>query len=40
VIVAAREKILDRDAYENASASPLDEFDGSVDEPRAVPVAA
>lgn len=27
VIVAAREKILDREAYESASASPLDEFD-------------
>ncbi|UFQ17330.1 MULTISPECIES: dicarboxylate/amino acid:cation symporter [Streptomyces] len=31
VIVAAREKILDREAYENASASPLDDFDAVED---------
>ncbi|MFK4067653.1 dicarboxylate/amino acid:cation symporter [Streptomyces sp. NPDC029674] len=29
VIVAAREKILDHEAYDSASASPLDEFDGT-----------
>ncbi len=31
VIVAAREKILDREAYENASASPLDDVDAVED---------
>ncbi|GGV65464.1 hypothetical protein GCM10010277_72790 [Streptomyces longisporoflavus] len=40
VIVAAREKILDREAYEHASASPLDEFEAPADERQSVPVAA
>ncbi|MFE4644999.1 cation:dicarboxylate symporter family transporter, partial [Streptomyces sp. NPDC056730] len=41
VIVAAREKILDHDAYNSASASPVDDYD-SADETRGtkVPVAA
>ncbi|PVE11619.1 sodium:proton antiporter [Streptomyces scopuliridis RB72] len=41
VVVAAREKILDHDAYNSASASPVDDYD-SADETRGakVPVAA
>ncbi|MEV4975897.1 dicarboxylate/amino acid:cation symporter [Streptomyces scopuliridis] len=41
VVVAAREKILDHDAYNSASASPVDDYD-SADEARGakVPVAA
>lgn len=41
VVVAAREKILDHDAYNSASASPVDDYD-SADETREVnvPVAA
>ncbi|WP_405676157.1 dicarboxylate/amino acid:cation symporter [Streptomyces sp. NBC_01511] len=41
VIVAAREKILDHDKYNSASASPIDEFDPEPsDRESAVPVAA
>ncbi|MGW0735870.1 dicarboxylate/amino acid:cation symporter [Streptomyces sp. NPDC002851] len=43
VIVAARENILDKEAYDSASASPIDEPDADADaerEPEAVPVAA
>jgi len=40
VIVSAREKILDRDAYESASASPVDEFDGSREAEQKVTVPA
>jgi Na+/H+-dicarboxylate symporter len=44
LIVSARENILDRDAYNNASASPLEGFDDASqdfdDAPHAVPAAA
>ena len=41
VIVSAREKILDHDAYNAASASPLDEYDAREAEQKVtVPVAA
>ncbi|MEU3187157.1 dicarboxylate/amino acid:cation symporter [Streptomyces sp. NPDC006923] len=41
VVVAAREKILDHDAYNSASASPVDDVDSDRAEPRVnVPVAA
>lgn len=39
VIVSAREKILDRQAYEHASASPLDDA-GTVEDRQVVPAAA
>ncbi|MEU2415778.1 dicarboxylate/amino acid:cation symporter [[Kitasatospora] papulosa] len=40
VIVAAREKILDHDAYNSASSSPVDEPEVRDAEPKGVPVAA
>lgn len=42
MIVAARENILDRDAYDSASSSPVDDVDADVREPErkaAVPAA-
>ncbi|RII22156.1 C4-dicarboxylate transport protein [Streptomyces sp. YIM 130001] len=40
VIVAAREKILDKDAYDSATASPIDDFDSDESESAAVPAPA
>jgi Na+/H+-dicarboxylate symporter len=40
VLVSAREKILDHDAYNSASASPVDEVEVQDAEPERVPVAA
>nr|WP_202434159.1 MULTISPECIES: dicarboxylate/amino acid:cation symporter [unclassified Streptomyces] len=40
VLVSAREKILDHDAYNSASASPVDEPEAHDAEPKGVPVAA
>lgn len=40
VLVSAREKILDHDAYDSASASPIDESEAHEAEAKGVPVAA
>ncbi len=40
VIVAAREGILDKEAYNSASASPIDAYDEPREDTRAVPAAA